>query len=48
MTGISSMRMNMRIIDQGIHADIAGSTVMSIGTLLVQFPLVATIYAVKL
>ena len=42
------MRTNTRMIDQGIHAGIAGSTVMLIGALPVQFPLVATTYAVKL
>ena len=36
-----------KMIDQGIHAGIAGSTVMVIGDLAVQFSSVATTYAVK-
>ena len=47
ITGISRMMINTRMIDQGIHADIAGSTVTLIGVLLVQFLDVATTYAVK-
>ncbi|HMK82855.1 MAG TPA: hypothetical protein VK503_03995 [Candidatus Bathyarchaeia archaeon] len=36
------------MIDHGIHAGIAGTTVMLIGALTVEFPLVATTNAVKL
>ena len=41
------MRMNTSMIDQGIQAGIAGSTVTLIVALAVQFPPVATTYAVK-
>ena len=47
-SGTMRINTNPRIIDHGIHADIAGTTVTSNVTLLVQFPLVATTYAVKL
>ena len=40
--------MNTRMIDHGIHAGIAGTTVMLIGALTVEFPLFATTNAVKL
>jgi hypothetical protein len=43
-----SIRMNTRIIDHGIHAGIAGTTVTLIGTLTVELPLFATTNAVKL
>ena len=42
------MRIKTRMIDQGIHAGIAGSTVTLIDALSVQLPAVATTYAVKL
>ena len=42
------MRIKTRMIDQGIQAGIAGSTVTVIGTRSVQFPAVAATYAVKL
>jgi hypothetical protein len=47
ISGIMSIRMNTRMIDHGIHAGIAGSTVMAIGTLAVQFSPLATTNTVK-
>jgi len=38
----------MRMIDHGIQAGVAGSTVMLKGTLSVHLPLLATTNAVKL
>jgi len=43
-----SIRINTRMIDHGIHAGIAGTTVMLIGALTVEFPSLATTNAVKL
>jgi hypothetical protein len=45
--GMISISTKTKIIDHGIHAGIAGSTVMLIADLTVQFRPVATTDAVK-
>lgn len=47
-SGMMNISVNTSTIDHGIHAGIAGSTVMLIGDLAVQFRLIATTKAVKL